>query len=60
MKLSLVVEDGVRRMRNGSQGMDWKERRGIMEEWARKLRRNGYPDTVRHQVVNGALRQSDK
>ena len=60
MKMSVLVEEGMRRMRNCSEGLDWEERRGIMEEWARKLRRSGYPATVRHQVVKEALTKYDK
>ena len=56
----LMVEEGLRRMRNCSRGMEWQERRQIMEEWARKLKRSGYPVSVRHQVVTEALRKYEK
>lgn len=55
MKLSVMVEEGVRRLRNNSQGMDWETIRSMMEEWSRKLRRSGYPETFRHQVIKAAL-----
>ena len=35
--------------------MEWKVRKDIMESWARKLRRSGYPCTVRHQVIKEAI-----
>ena len=57
MKMSVLVEEGLRRMRNCSRGMEWEERRKFMEEWARKLKRSGYPASVRHQVVSEALRK---
>ena len=31
-----------------------------MEQWARKLRRSGYPETVRHQVIKTALEKWEK
>ena len=31
-----------------------------MEDWARKLKRSGYPATVRHQVVKEALCKYEK
>ena len=31
-----------------------------MEQWARKLRRSGYPETVRHQVIKTACEKWDK
>ena len=41
MKLSVMVEEGVRRLRNHSRGMDPERSRQVMEEWCRKLRRSG-------------------
>ena len=60
MKMSVLVEEGVRRMRNNSRGLDWNVRKGVMEEWARKLCRSGYPCTVRHQVVKEAVEKYEK
>ena len=58
MKMSVLVEEGMRRMKTVPKG--WIRRRGIIEEWARKLRRSGYPATVRHQVVKEALTKYEK
>ena len=58
MKMSVLVEEGVRRMRNCSRRLgvdDWKVRSKILEGWARKLKRSGYPATTRHQVVKAAV-----
>ena len=55
MKLSVMVEEGVRRLRNNSRGLDWEKRRSVMEGWSRKLKRSGYPATFRHQVVKAAV-----
>ena len=54
-KLSVMVEEGVRRMRNNSRGLAWEVRRQCMEDWARKLKRSGYPQTFRHQVIKAAV-----
>ena len=31
-----------------------------MRSWAMKLRRSGYPETVRHQVISEAVRKFEK
>ena len=58
MKMSVLVEEGVRRMRNCSRRLgdsDWRVRTKILEGWSMKLRRSGYPATTRHQVVKAAV-----
>ena len=52
MKLSVMVEEGVRRLRNNSQG--------VMEDWSRKLCRSGYPEPFRHQVIKAAVDKWNK
>ena len=46
MKMAVLVEEVVRRMRNASRGLDAEVTRRVMAEWSRKLRRSGYPETV--------------
>ena len=60
MKMAVLVEEGLRRLRNTSRGLDWERSRVVMERWSRKLRRSGYPATVRHQVIKTALEKFDK
>ena len=55
MKLSVMVEDGMRMLRNNSRVLDWESRRRVMEAWSRKLQRSGYPATFRHQVIKAAV-----
>ena len=55
MKVAVMVEEGVRRLRNHSRGLDWQVSVKCMTKWARKLRRSGYPETFRHQVVTAAV-----
>ena len=55
MKLAVMVEEGVRRLRNHSRGVEWEGVRLCMEKWSRKLRRSGYPATFRHQVIKAAV-----
>ena len=57
IKLSVMVEEGIRRLRNNSRGLEWETSRGVMEDWPRKLRRSGYPETFRHQVIKAAVEQ---
>ena len=45
MKLSVMVEEGMRRLRNNSRVLDWESRRRVMESWSRKLQGSGYPAT---------------
>ena len=56
--MSVLVEEGVRRMRNCSRRLgddDWKVRSKVLEGWSMKLKRSGYPATTRHQVVRAAV-----
>ena len=55
MKMSVLVEEGVRRMRKYSRGMDFEAIRKVMENWSRKLGQSGFPATTRHQVVKEAI-----
>ena len=60
MKMSVLVEEGLRRLRNNSQGMEWEKSRIVMENWCQKLRRSGYPETIRHEVIKTACEKFDK
>ena len=60
MRMSVLVEEGLRRLRNCSRGLDAGVRRKVMKAWAMKLRRSGYPETVRHQVISEAVRKFKK
>ena len=60
MKMAVMVEEGIRRLRNHSRGLEWEASRRVMELWSRKLRRSGYPMTVRHQVIKTACEKWDK
>ena len=55
MKLAVLVEEGLRRLRNHTRGLEWERSRKVMEDWSRKLRRSGYPATMRHEVIKAAL-----
>ena len=43
IKMSIMVEGGVQRLRNAARGLDWERSRSAMERWIKKLRRSGYP-----------------
>ena len=60
MKMSVLVEEGLRRLRNCSRGLDVNVRKRVMTAWAAKLKRSGYPETVRHQVIIEAVRKFKK
>ena len=60
MKMAVLVEEGVRRLRNASRGLEWERSRSVMEKWSRKLQRSGYPATIRHQAIKTALEKWDK
>lgn len=55
MRMSVLVEEGMRRLRNCARGLDGEVRRRVMTSWAMKLRRSGYPATTRHQVISEAV-----
>ena len=50
-----MVEEGVQRLRNHSQGLESQAAKKCLVKWARKLRRSGYPVTFRQQVITGAI-----
>ena len=56
MKMSVLVEEGLRRLRNNSRGLEWESSRKVMEKWSHKLRRSGYPESVRHEVKRQTVR----
>ena len=60
MKLAVMVEEGVRRLRNFSRGLEWELMRKAMEDWARKLGKSGYPASFRHQVIKAAVEKWDR
>ena len=51
MKMAVLVEEGLR---NHTRGLEWERSRKVMEDWSRKLRRSGYPATMRHEVIKAA------
>ena len=58
--MAVLVEEGLRRLRNTSRGLDWERSRVVMEAWSQILRRSGSPATVRHQVIKSSLERWDK
>ena len=60
MKMAVLIEEGLRRLRNQSRGLDWERSRKVMEEWSRKLRMSGYPATMRHEVIKAAVDKYEK
>ena len=60
MKMSVLVEEGLRRLRNNSRGLDVETSRKVMALWSRKLQRSGYPVTVRHEVIRTAYERWEK
>ena len=60
IKMSVIVEEGLRRLRNCSRGLESDVRRRVMERWARKLQRSGYLASVRHQLISEAVAKYKK
>ena len=60
MRMSVLVEEGLRRLRNCSRGLESEVRRRVMTAWAMKLKRSGYPATTRHQVIREAVAKFEK
>ena len=59
MNMSVLVEEGLKRLRNNFRGMEWERSRSVLEQWAHKLRRTGYPETIRHEVIKNACEKYD-
>ena len=55
MKMAVLVEEGLRRLRNSFRGLDWEVSRQVMTKWSMKVRRSGYPASTRHQVIKTAV-----
>ena len=60
MKMYVLVEEGLRRLRNKSRGLEWERSKSGMEQLAQKLHRIGYPEIIRHEVINSACEKYDK
>ena len=60
IKMTVLVEECLRRLRNYSRGMEPQISRAVMTKWSMKLRRRGYPASVRHQVVKTAMERWEK
>ena len=52
--------EGLRRLRNHTRGIEWERSRKVMEDWSRKLKRSGYPATMRHEVIKAAVDKYEK
>ena len=60
IKRSTAIQEGVRRLRNCSESVDWKERSNILTEWSATLRRSGYSAMYRREVVRAAVSIHEK
>ena len=60
MKMAVIVEEGLRRLRNHSQGLEWEKKRLVLASFSMKLMRSGYPATKRHQAIKTACVKYDK
>ena len=60
MKMSVLVEEGLRRLRHNVQGLEWESSMKVMKKLSHKLRRSGYPESVRHQVIKTACEKYDR
>ena len=58
--MSVLVEEGLRRLRNNFRGLEWESSRKVMKKWSHKLKRSGYPESVRHEVIKTACEKYDK
>ena len=41
MKMAVLVEEGLRRLRNASRRLEWEISREVMSRWSHKLKRSG-------------------
>ena len=60
MKMAVLVEEGLRRLRNYSHRLDWDKSRLEIEKWSQKLRRSGYSATVQHEGIKAACEKWDR
>ena len=55
IKRSTAIQEGVRRLRNCCDGVDWKDRSDILSDWSATLRRSGYSAKYRQEVIEASL-----
>ena len=60
VKRSTMTNDAVRRLLCCSENLDEQTRIGIMEDYARTLKRSGYSERFRHEVISDAMRCHQK
>ena len=60
MKMAVLVEDGLRRLRNYSQGLELEKKRLVLASYSMKLKWSRYPVTKRHQVIKTVCLKYDK
>ena len=58
--MTVLVKEELHRLQNHSQGLDGENSRNVMELWSLKLRRSGYPATLRHEVIKTSCEKWDK
>ena len=59
VKRSTMTNDAVRRLLCCSENLDEQIKVEIMEDFARMLKRSGYSERFRHEVISDALRSKD-
>ena len=60
VKRSTMTNDALRRLLCCSPNLDDTTKKEVMEEYARTLRRSGYPERFRHEVISDAVRGHNK
>jgi hypothetical protein len=60
VKRSTMTNEAMRRLLCCSPNLDEASRRAVMEDYARMLRRSGYSERFRHEVISDAMRGYEK
>jgi hypothetical protein len=60
VKRSTMTNDALRRLLCCSPNLDASSRQEVMEDYARMLRRSGYSERFRHEVITDAVRGFEK
>merc|ERR1712015_393311 len=60
MKRSALTNEAVRRLQCCSPNLEKRKKEEIMEDFARMLRRSGYSERFRHEVISDAVRGFEK
>ena len=60
IKRETLIQEGVRRLKNCSVDIDWLLKADILSEWSAVMKRSGYKEGYRFQMIKAAVQIYEK